>query len=57
MVLDQAGAEVEHFNDNIEWISASLRDELNRDTIVHIGLKIPYKVTDIIAHAISPYTG
>ena len=57
VVLDQVGAEVEHFNDNIEWISASLRDELNRDTIVHIGLKIPYKVTDVIAHAISPYAG
>ena len=49
------GKEGNLYNDNIEWVSASLRDVLNRDTIVQIGLKIPYKVTDIVTHAISAY--
>lgn len=34
------------FNDTIKWISYSLRDSEGRDTIAHVGFKIPYPVID-----------
>ena len=33
-------------NDTIKWISYSLRDSEGRDTIAHVGFKIPYPVID-----------
>lgn len=34
------------FNDTIKWVSYSFRDRQGRDTIAHVGFKIPYPVID-----------
>lgn len=34
------------FNDNIEWMSLTIRDELGQDSTAWVGFKIPYQVVD-----------
>jgi len=38
--------EEENFHDTIKWVSYSFRDPEGRDTIAHVGFKIPYPVID-----------
>lgn len=38
--------EEENFHDTIKWVSYSFRDSKGRDTVAHIGFKIPYPVID-----------
>lgn len=38
--------EENNFHDTIKWVSYSFRDPEGRDTIAHVGFKIPYPVID-----------
>ena len=38
--------EEENFHDTIKWVSYSFRDSKGRDTVAHVGFKIPYPVID-----------
>ena len=40
------GKDNNSFNDTIKWISYSLRDLEGKDTVAHVGFKIPYPVID-----------
>ena len=40
------GKDNNSFNDTIKWISYSLRDPEGKDTVAHVGFKIPYPVID-----------
>ena len=40
------GKDNNNFNDTIKWISYSLRDSEGKDTVAHVGFKIPYPVID-----------
>lgn len=43
------------FNDSIEWVYCSVRDENAHDTTVHIGFKFPYTVIEFTAKSASAY--
>lgn len=45
----------ECFNDEIEWLLCSVRDQDSHETTVHLGFKIPYMVTEYTAKTVSPY--
>lgn len=45
----------EQFNDEIEWLLCSVRDQDSHETTVHLGFKIPYMVTEYTARTVSPY--
>lgn len=38
--------EEENFYDTIKWVSYSFRDSKGKDTVAHVGFKIPYPVID-----------
>lgn len=43
------------YHDDIEWVTASYRDALNRESLAYIGLKIPYLVLEMETDAVEPY--
>lgn len=45
----------EQFNDEIEWLLCSVRDQDSHETTVHLGFKIPYMVTEYTARTVNPY--
>ena len=50
---DEAG--IEKFNDEIKWITCSIRDAHSHQSTVHVGFIFPYKVTQWTANSVSPY--
>lgn len=43
------------FNDEIKWVSCSIRNPNNEDSIAYIGFQVPYLVTEFSAESVSPY--
>ena len=50
---DEGGTE--KFNDEIKWITCSIRDAHSHQSTVHVGFIFPYKVTQWTANSVSPY--
>lgn len=47
----------EDYNDEITWVSYSIRDQNNENTTAYIGFTIPYLVVDFSSISVEPYQG
>ena len=46
---------ISKYNDEIKWVSCSIRNENNEDCTAYIGFKIPYPVFEISSESVEPY--
>lgn len=49
------GKDGEEFNDSIKWIGYTIKKEDNSESVVHLGIKIPYLTIETKSKSVKPY--
>lgn len=51
----EAGSGIIKYNDEINWVYCSVKDENSHESTAHIGFKFPYTIIDYTTTSVSPY--